>query len=204
VKNVDRTRGTRASQALRQHIGEFSAAVRLRYTRRNLQPDRLRLLVLRPSRICLRRDALYSQFSVSISVVTNLPVTGTVFRAPTLNTPRIVAATTIDIVRVERTMDRLQAASTRASETFRHRLHPLTTRELPPLLHVLARPAPSARNDSIWFRQEAGETRNHLVGQVTPVQSRPGVSVDVDRITEQVIRKIDRRVVAARERLGRI
>jgi len=128
----------------------------------------------------------------------------TVFRACTLNTARIVAATIIDIVRVERTMDRLQAASTQASETSCHRLHLLTTRELPPLRHVLARPAPSARNDSTWFRQEAGETRNHLAGQVIPVQSRPDVSVDLDRITEQVIRKIDRRVVAARERLGRI
>ena len=80
---------------------------------------------------------------------------------------------------------------------------PRSTPWLPPILRVIVRgghapipPAPARHADQL----ASGGTRPGA----TPSREGPRPPVDVNRLADDVIRVIDRRIIAERERLGRI
>jgi hypothetical protein len=97
------------------------------------------------------------------------------------------------------------AVGTEGSETARHRaVHQ------PPLPMVLCRPTSvpavegSAKENShsAKYPQTAGRQRR-IQGRSVGAQPQAIASVDVDQLTDKVIRAIDRRIVAYRERTAR-
>lgn len=126
--------------------------------------------------------------------------------ATTIDRNMIIVGSATGAVRLERTVDRLQIRSAQVVERYsRQPFARPAARNLPSLRQELVRPVPAVVSaESAQAARQREETSSRPAGQASLAQGRPEFSLDMNRITDQVIRKIDRRVIAARERLGRI
>ena len=188
-----------------RRTGPFTAGVRSRYSRGSWWPRELSLTLVEPLKIHLRRTVRHSHLP-SIYFRIDLPVIAKAFHAAPVERGQGIAGPAIGAARLERTVDRLQIRSAQVVERYlRQPFAGPAAKNLPPLRQELLRPAPAAVSDErAQAAQQREETSSRLAGQAPLAQGRPEFSLDMNRITDQVIRKIDRRVIAARERLGRI
>jgi hypothetical protein len=164
------------------------------------------LALVEPLKIHLRKTSRHHHWSPSVYLQVNLPVIGKAARSAIIDMGRTAAGPITSAVRVETTLDRLQITLGQAAERYsRHRVHRPAARSLPPLRQELVRPAPvAAETKRTETRRPSDEPWSRLVNPAPLPPIRPELSLDINRITDQVIRKIDRRIIAARERLGRI